>query len=126
MGNIRQESQAYEPKTTRNIADLDVVDIEADIKSDTFPVKKKDKETNVEYVENVTIEYIIAGNNERYRIPLIVKKQLKEHLAENPKLKWFKVRKKGTGLATEYTVIPLLEKPKQTKQEDNVPVEEVK
>jgi len=34
-------------------------------------------------------------------------KSLKAILEENPNLKDFKVKKSGTGMSTEYTVIPL-------------------
>ena len=44
---------------------------------------------------------------QEYRFPVSVLKQLKEHLKENPNLKFFKVNKTGAGLDTEYFLIPL-------------------
>jgi hypothetical protein len=46
-------------------------------------------------------------NGEEYRVPDSVLKALKDNLEVNPKLGWFKVKKTGEGLKTNYTVIPL-------------------
>lgn len=93
-----EEARAYEPKQTKNIADLDVVQIDWLVEEEKF--------TNDEGKE-FTIKAIKKDGNS-YRVPTSVIKQLKEHLAENPNLKKFKVKKSGTGLNTDYTVIPLL------------------
>lgn len=112
MASIGEASKAYLPPTTNNITDLEIVDINWDLKSETFKAKKKNKETGEEYEEEVNIEVVeLAGI--KYRVPTIVKKQLKAQLKANPDLKYFKVTKEGTGLATQYTVIPLITKPEQ-------------
>lgn len=99
MTNIGEEAQAYEPPQTKNIADLDVVPRDANIEERTFTVEKDGEK------KEVTIKVIIV-NGEEYRVPAIVLKQLKEHIAENPGIQSFKVSKTGTGFNTTYTVIP--------------------
>ena len=44
---------------------------------------------------------------EKYKVPVSVLSALKEILEVKPELKLFKVIKKGEGLKTEYTTIPL-------------------
>ena len=120
MGTIAEESKAYVPPTTANITDLELVDINWDLKEETFTVKKLDKETGIEKEEEITIQVVEVGGV-KYRLPTTVKKQLKAQLKANPNLKYFKVTKEGIGLGTEYTVIPLIEKPNNNK---NTVVEE--
>jgi len=45
-------------------------------------------------------------DDEEYRVPTSVLKSLKVILEDKPDLKFFKVKKTGEGLKTEYTVIP--------------------
>jgi len=109
MATIGEASQAYVPPTTKNISDLDVIDIQWDIKSEEYTNKDNEK---------FTVEFVEVGEPvERYRVPTSVKKQLKEFLAEIPGLRYFKVRKSGEGLNTVYTVIPLQNAPKATEEE---------
>jgi len=56
---------------------------------------------------DVFIVDFITVDGKEYRIPKSVIAQLKIHLVENPEIKNFKVIKKGKGLNTEYTVIPI-------------------
>lgn len=97
MASIKDEAQAYEPPQTKNIANLEKIP------------------TNIEVVEK---EYtkgdgdkfklkVIVVNDEEYRVPTSVLKSLKAILEEKPDLKFFKVKKSGEGLKTEYTVITL-------------------
>ena len=98
MSSITDESLAYEPSTARNISELDRIDLSLDVQ--TFDgANDEGKAFTYKYVE-------VAG--QRYRMPVSVLKQLKVHLEVNPKLVAFRVKKSGEGLATEYTVIPLL------------------
>lgn len=99
MTNIGEEAQAYTPPQTKNIADLEVVPRDANIEERTFTVEKDGEK------KEVTIKVIIV-NGEEYRVPAIVLKQLKEHIAESPGIQSFKVSKTGSGLNTAYTVIP--------------------
>jgi hypothetical protein len=101
MASLRQEAENYRPRETRNIADLPKVPVDIE-------VYEKEGMTTNEKGEQKTFKYdVIEIDNEEYRIPAIVKKQLKVHLETNAKLKYFKVHKSGAGLNTEYTVIPL-------------------
>lgn len=97
MTTIKEEAQAYEPPQTKNVADLEVVKTDLDIVEKTF----KDSEG-----KEFTIR-VINLNDEDYRVPTSVLKSLKAILEEKPDLKFFKVKKTGEGLKTEYTVIPI-------------------
>ena len=57
----------------------------------------------------VMMNKVFKHEEEEYRVPKSVLKQLKEQLEVNPKLKFFKVNKTGEGMKTSYTVIPLVE-----------------
>ncbi len=100
MGTMKEEAQAYESKQMKNISELSEVTIDPQIKQDTFDFEKdgKTKTVNRKFIEI---------NNEKYRVPDSVFKQLKVHIEENPNFNKFKVKKTGVGLDTEYTVIPL-------------------
>ena len=93
MAKLKEEAEKYEKKKVKNIADLDVVAIDLDVK----------EETKVEYpYKYVELE------GERYRIPSSVLESLKAVLEEKPELKKVKVKKIGEGLDSKYTVIPLI------------------
>lgn len=97
MANLKETAQAYEPKRTLNVADLEVVPV-------NVPITKVSG-TNQ---EGKSYEYSVAEiNGEKYRIPVTVLESLKTILEQKPELKTIKVVKKGAGMATEYTVIPL-------------------
>lgn len=97
MPTIKEEAQAYEPKTIKNITEIEVVRTDLIISDETFK-DSDDKPFTVKVTE-------IDG--EKYRIPVSVLKYLKSILEVKPELKTFQVKKSGTGLQTEYTVIPL-------------------
>jgi len=90
MANIKQEAQAYEPKQINNIATLESVSTDLEVKDE------KDAEFPYKYIE---------VNGERYKVPLTVLASLKSILEEKPDLKKFKVKKAGEGKNTKYTVI---------------------
>ena len=97
MATLKEEAMAYEPKEYKNIADLEKVPISAI----TYEKQKTDS-------EGKEFEYkYISFNDEEYRVPKSVLKQLKIHCEVNGNLQFFRVVKKGTGFDTEYTVIPL-------------------
>ena len=99
MGSIKDNAKAYEPPTTKNISELDKVSVDLVIEEKEFERKDETKfKVNVIVVEG-----------EDYRIPTSVLKNLKAILEEKPELKFFKVKKTGEGLKTEYTVITLEE-----------------
>ena len=94
---LRQESQAYEPQTTKNIADLEAVSLEMNVEDRTG----KDK-------EGKEFKYkVIVVNNIEYRVPASVLNDIKAIMTAKPTLKTVKVIKKGSGMNTEYTVVPM-------------------
>jgi len=94
---LKQEAQAYESHSVGNIADLPKVSTD---------LVTEDREGTNE--EGKTFSYkVITVDNQAYRVPASVLKSLKAVLEDNPNLKEFKVKKTGTGLGTEYTLIPL-------------------
>ena len=101
---IGEAADEYQPSTkTMNIADLDRVSIDLQIVEDTFEFTKGDE------TKTVTQEVIVI-EDVKYRIPVTVKQQLKVLMEDNPKLKFFKVKKSGTTKDdTRYQVIPLME-----------------
>ena len=97
MTSIKQEAEAYEPKHTKNISDLEKVDVNMNI---------EDREGEAKG-EKFNYKVVIV-DGEEYRIPGVVFGDLKEHLAAKPALKFFKVARKGEGKSgTRYTVIPM-------------------
>lgn len=96
MGTITEEAQTYEPKTTKNIADLDIVETNLAV---------EDREGTDSEGKDFKYKVVIV-DGEEYRVPLTVLASLKEILAKKPSLKSFSVSKSGTGRDTRYTVIP--------------------
>ena len=97
MVSLRDSAKTYEPPKTLNITDLKEISTEIEIKTRKF------QKTDGEEFEIEVFEF--EGNE--YRIPVSVKKQLKEILEEKPDMTKFKVKKSGEGMNTNYTVIPL-------------------
>ena len=98
MPSIKESAIAYEGGSkTRNIAELEKVSTDLDVKSKTLK-NSKGEEFTLEYVE-------IEG--EEFRVPASVLKSLKVILEDNPALKTFRVKKQGADMDTSYTVIPL-------------------
>ena len=97
MGNIKDESEAYEPPKTKNISDLERIPVSLEV---------EEREFNKEDGTTFKIKVVVL-NGEDYRLPTSVLKNLKAILKEKPNLKEFKVVKTGEGLKTEYTVVPL-------------------
>lgn len=95
MVSIKDSAEAYEPPQIKNIAELEKVSIDADIKKEIFK-----KGTSDEF----TINYIEI-QDEKYRIPNSVLGALKVLMEEKPDMKLFKVVKSGTGMSTSYQVI---------------------
>jgi hypothetical protein len=97
MATLKEEAQAYVPKQIKNIAELPQVSTELALKTERF-TDNDGKEFTVKLIE-------VKG--EKFRVPVSVLKNLKAILEEKPHLKLFKVKRSGSGLGTEYTVIPL-------------------
>lgn len=97
MATLKQAAQSYEPKRTRNIAELEKVSTDFLIFEEKG-LNDEGKEYTYNYIEI---------NGERYRVPNSVLEELKEILKIKPDLEFFKVTKSGTGLNTKYKVIQL-------------------
>lgn len=97
MATLKENAEAYEPPTTKNIADLKEVDVGLDL---------HDREGTNEKDEKFKYKVILVDGDE-YRVPGSVLGNLKAILQKKPTLKKFSVSKTGTGMNTRYTVIPL-------------------
>jgi len=97
MGTIKDNAKAYEPPTTKNIAELERISVDLVI---------EEREFTRQDGTNFKVDVIVV-DGEDYRMPTSVLKNLKAILEEKPDLKEFKVKKSGEGLKTEYTVITL-------------------
>ena len=97
MVNIKEFAMAYEAQAMKNIADLEVVKADIEIKKET----RKDS-SNEEY----RVMFIVI-NGEEYRVPSSVVTQLKAVIEAKKDLESFRVTKTGQGMGTKYQVIPL-------------------
>lgn len=97
MQSIRYTAEAYVAPEYLNIADLETVDVEV-------PMTTKDYKVGTPDEYQVWVAVI---NDKEYKVPKCVIRDLQVLLAEFPKLKHFKVLKKGDGLNTSYQTIPL-------------------
>ena len=95
--DIKSFAKEFEPQQMKNIADLEVVRTDTEIKSET----RKDQ-NNEEY----RVMFIVK-DDEEYRVPASVVTQLKAVLEAKPDLATFKVTKSGQGMGTKYQVISL-------------------
>lgn len=94
MTTLKEEAQAYEPKRTLNIADLDRVDI-------SFPIEQR---TGTDK-EGKEFRYkVMVVNNVEYRVPYTVLDEIKKMLSLKPDITHVKVNQTGSGLNTRYSV----------------------
>lgn len=101
MGTIKDEAMAYEGKQTKTIDLLDKVPVDLVLKDDSFEfVDEETGKTKDVHQKVCTVD------GEDYRVPRTVLRDLKIMFEDNPNLKFFKVKKKGEGKMTRYTVIP--------------------
>ena len=96
MATLAEQARAYVPPQTRNIADLDLVNTDVEVKH---------KIVSEGTADEFSYNYVVVEEIE-YRVPNSVLKQLKAQMEANPELITFSVNKEGSGLNTEYTVIP--------------------
>jgi len=94
---IKEASEQYEPKSAKNITELDSVPVDSIIQEENG-VDKDGNEFSYNYIE---------FNGDRFRVPDSVLATLKEILKKKPTLKNFSVSKSGEGRQTRYTVIPM-------------------
>lgn len=96
MATILQSAKDFVPKSVKNIADLQTVSVDIEL--------HRESATDTEGKE-FSYNFIEVGK-EKYRIPDKVLNDLKAILEKKPNMKTFSVTKKGSGLSTQYTVIP--------------------
>jgi len=94
---LKDTALAYESKSVGNIADLPKVSTDLVV---------EDREGTNEKGDTFKYQVIIVDEQE-YRVPASVLKNLKAILDDNKNLKTFKVKKSGQRMDTQYTVIPL-------------------
>lgn len=102
MVKLSEAADNYEDAMVRNITELDLVPIDIEINEEEF--KRKDpKEGEEPTFKILTFEL----NGTKYRMPKDVLRQLKVIRQKKPDMKEFSVGKTGSGLNTEYTVVPM-------------------
>ena len=97
MATIKEEAQAYQPQQTQNIADLDRVPTNLEVKEQIGKEGTPD-EFKYKYVEVKGIQY---------RVPGVVLGDIKALLNKFPDLEYVQVLKQGAGKNTRYQVIPV-------------------
>ena len=96
MTTLKEAAQAYTPPTTLNIADLDKVPVDIEVKDG----EGKDKDGEVFKYKYATID------SKDYRIAGSILGGIKAILGKMPDLQFVAVIKQGTGMSTRYQVIP--------------------
>lgn len=98
MTSLKEKAEQYIPsEKMKIISDMEKISVDVEIETET-----KTNRDGEEY----SVNYFIY-KDEKYRVPYTVLRDLKIQLEENPKLKFFKVKKTGTGIDSSYTVIPM-------------------
>ena len=97
MTSIKEFAKTHEPRSMRNIVELETVRADIEIKEED----RKDQ-NNDEY----PVMFVVVDAVE-YRVPSSVVTQLKAIIAAKPDLASFKVTKSGEGKGTKYQVISL-------------------
>ena len=100
MSNLKEQAKNYVAKTFKTIDTIEKISVDVEIFEDGEGTNKDGSVFKYNYFKDGEAEI---------RMPKSVIGQLKVQLEANPKLTHFKVSKTGSGLGTEYTVIPLLE-----------------
>lgn len=99
MATLKEEAQAYEPPQTENIANVEKIPVELELKDG----EGKDKEGTAFKYKYVEI------NGKQYRVPGSVLGGIKAILKKMPYIKYVTVDKEGEGMATRYHVMPWVE-----------------
>jgi len=100
MTTLGETAKAYKPQQTKNIVDLDVVDVSELVEDDLFTFDDEGEGKEIK-------QKVLVRDGEKYRVPNSVLKSLKAILEKRPTLKTFQVIKSGEGLKTAYTVLPV-------------------
>lgn len=97
MTTFKEIAQAYEPKQTLNIADLDRAEL-------SFPIEDR----NGKDQEGKEFSYkVMVANGQEYRVPNTVLEEVKKIVELKPEVEAVRVKKTGSGLATRYSVTAL-------------------
>ena len=107
MTTLREAAQAYEPPQTLNIADLDRIPMDLELK-DGVGKDKEGQEFKYKFTELEGKQYRVAGS---------ILGGIKAILQKMPGLKFVQVIKQGQGMNTRYQVIPYTEPQKLTPTE---------
>jgi hypothetical protein len=93
MSNLKETAEKYEAPKIKSVADLDYISIEWEVQEEIdceFPYK------------------FMMFDGQRYKINNSVIADIKQILIASPNITKFKVVRKGEGMKTKYTVIPLI------------------
>jgi len=99
MSTLKEAAQQYEPPQTLNIAELDKIPIDIELKDGSGT--KTDGET-------FTYKYATVEGKD-YRVAGSIIGGIKALLQKMPKLTFVSVVKQGSGMNTRYTVVPFVE-----------------
>lgn len=99
MGSFKEEAQAYEPKKTPIVSELESVSLSNPIAK----VTKTDTEGKEFEYFTVTVDGV------EYRVPNSVMEQIQTMLEVNPNMENVNIVKKGEGLNSKYTVVEVQE-----------------
>lgn len=97
MTTLKQTAKEYVAPATKNIADLEKVSINIELQTQ----EAKDKDNNPFTYQYFELEGV------KYRVPNTVIDQLKGFIEMKPNLEYIRVLKKGSGMNTQYQVVPL-------------------
>ena len=100
--DLKETAQAYEPKKTLNIADLDRVDLTWPVEGRSGVAVKQDAEGN-DYEESYSFQVMVVNEIE-YRVPNSVLEEIKKMIELVPELQFVNVEKTGSGWTTKYSV----------------------
>jgi hypothetical protein len=106
MATLKEEAMAYEPPQTLNIADLDKIPVDIEVK-EGIGKNKEGEEFTYKYANINGADYRIAGS---------ILGGIKAILGKMPNLKFVSVIKQGQGMNTRYQVIPYTEAEQQKVQ----------
>ena len=99
MATLKEEAQQYEAPQTLNIADLDKIPIDIEL---------KDGEGKNSEGEVFNYKYAVI-DKKHYRVAGSIIGGIKALLDKMPDLKFVSVLKQGQGMNTRYQVIPFVE-----------------
>jgi len=97
MATLREEAMAYKPQQTLNIADLERIPVDIEL---------KDGSGRSSDGEEFKYKYAIV-NGQQYRVAGSIIGGIKALLQKMPELKFVAVIKQGQGMNTRYQVVPM-------------------